>query len=346
MLTKQGLNRLNVCFFAKVNDKRLLHLMQWYRNDISILEDLGYKVFVATKFREIPGDCDVYCSWWCTTSIFPLIKAKLLRKPLVILGCGSEVITSYRDIPGYYSKSLLVRVIIRLCLKFSDYVLAISKNQLNEIKHLGAKRAKAVYLSVNTEEYKPNGISKSSEKLVLTISHLNKENVNRKSIWTILKAVPYVLAEFPDTKFVIIGRHMDAYEELQKFVEQSELCNNIEFPGLVGHDEKIDYFHRAMVYVQPTKHEAFGVAIAEAMSCGLPVISSKVGAVPEVLGDCGLYTDPNNPKELADKIIMLLSNENLREELGKKARRRILQNFTYQRRKQEIQDILNRIIGE
>ncbi len=340
----QDFNRLNVCFFARVNDKRLLRLMQWYKNDISILKDLGHKVIIATKFKEIPWDCDIYCSWWCTTSIFPLIKAKLRRKPLIVLGCGSEVITSYRDIPGYYSKPLLVRFIIRLCLKLADYVLAISKNQLKEIEYLGAKRAKAVYLSVNTEEYNPDDAPKSSEKLVLTISHLNKENVNRKSIWTVLKAVPYVLDDFPETKFVIIGRHMDAYEELQKFVEKSGLCNNIEFPGLVGYDKKIDYFHRAMVYVQPTKHEAFGVAIAEAMSCGLPVISSKVGAVPEVLGDCGLYTDPDNPKDLADKIITLLSNENLRKELGEKARKRVLQNFTYRKRRQEIQNILNDVM--
>ncbi|HAW58638.1 MAG TPA: hypothetical protein DCX03_06445, partial [Bacteroidales bacterium] len=129
--------------------------MQWYRNDISILRDLGYEVNVATKFREIPWGCHLYCSWWCTTSILPLIKAKLCRKPLVILGCGSEVISSSRDIPGYYSKPLPVRLIIRLCLKLANYVLAISRDQLKEMKRLGTRRAKAVYLGIEPEEYKP-----------------------------------------------------------------------------------------------------------------------------------------------------------------------------------------------
>jgi len=336
---------MKICFFARVKNKRLLHLMQWYRNDISILGDLGYEVNVANKFREIPWNCDLYCSWWCTTSIFPLIKAKLQHKPLVILGCGSEVISSSKEIPGYYSKPLPVRFIIRLCLKLADYVLAISEDQLKEIKRLGARRAKAVYLGIDTEEYKPADTPETSGKLILTISHLNKENVDRKRIWTVLKAIPYVLAEFPDVKFVIVGRHMDAYSSLKEFVEQSGITNNVKFPGLVSQEEKLDYLHRATIYVQPTKHEAFGVAIAEAMSCGLPVISSRVGAVPEVLGDCGLYADPDDPKELADKIMLLLRNEDLRKELGEKARERILQNFTYQRRKQEIQKVLNEVLG-
>jgi len=335
---------VKVCFFARLKDKRFLELIQWYRNDISILVDLGYEVNIATKFREIPSHCDLYCSWWCTTSIFPLIKAKLRRKPLVILGGGSEVIGSSKDIPGYYSKPLPVRLIIRLCLKLADRVLAISKDQLEEMKHLGARRAKAVYLGIDTEEYNPADTFKPSEKLILTISHLNKENVERKRIWTVLKAIPYVLAEFPNAKFVIVGRHMDAYQELKKFVEETEIDDNVEFPGLISQQEKLDYLHRAAVYAQPTKHEAFGVAIAEAMSCGLPVVSSKVGAVPEVLGDCGLYADPDDPKDLAYKIILLLRDQGLREKLGGKARERVLQNFTYQRRKQEIQKVLEEVL--
>jgi glycosyltransferase involved in cell wall biosynthesis len=118
----------------------------------------------------------------------------------------------------------------------------------------------------------------------------------------------------------------------------------VKFPGLVSQEEKLNYLHRAEVYVQPTKHEAFGVAIAEAMSCELPVVSSKVGAVPEVLGDCGLYVEPDDFKDLANKIIFLLQNDNVRRNLGEKARKRILKNFTYQKRKQKIKEILNTVL--
>lgn len=333
-----------VCFFARVKDKKLLSLMQWYKNDISILKDLKYEVIIATKFREIPWDCDLYCSWWFTTSIFPLIKAKLQHKPLVILGGGSEVVTSRADIRGYHSKSLFEKLIIRLCIKLADYCLAVSKDEFNDLKHLGVRRSHVVYHAIDTDGYSPRIGTETMEKLVLTISHLNKENVERKNIWTILKAIPYVLQEFPDVKFVIIGRHLDAYQELKKFVKRVGIDANVKFPGLVSQEEKLNYLHRAEVYVQPTKHEAFGVAIAEAMSCELPVISSKVGAVPEVLGDCGLYIEPDDFKDLANKIIFLLQNDNIRRNLGEKARKRILKNFTFQKRKQKIKEILNAVL--
>lgn len=336
---------MRACFFARVKERKLLYLVQWYKNDIRILKDLGYDVAVATNFKEIPWNCDAYCSWWYTTSIFPLIKAKLRRKPLVILGGGSEVVTSRADIRGYHSKSLLEKLIIRLCIKLADYCLAVSDDESNDLKHLGARRSKVVYHAIDTGEYSPKIGITTTEKLILTISHLNKENVERKRIWTVLKAMPHVSAEFPDTRFVIMGRHMNAYQELKSFVEALGVEHNVEFPGLVSHEEKLEYLHRTAVYVQPTKHEAFGVAIAEAMSCGVPVISSKVGAVPEVLGDCGLYADPDDPKDLADKIILLLQDEDFRKELGAKARERVLQNFTYQRRKQEIQKVLEEVLG-
>jgi len=335
---------MDVCFFSRVKDKRLLTIVQWYKNDISILRDLGHTVRIATRFREIPWDCDVYCSWWYTTSVLPLVKAKLRHRPLIILGGGSEVVTSSGDIRGYHSRSLFEKLVIRLCIKLADYCLAVSEDEFNDLKRLGARRSKVVYHAIDTDEYSPGTSAKPSEKLLLTISHLNKENVDRKRIWTILKAIPYVLAEFPDAKFVIVGRHMNAYRELKKFVEQAGIDDNVEFPGLVSQEEKLDYLHRAAVYVQPTKHEAFGVAIAEAMSCGLPVISSRVGAVPEVLGDCGLYADPDDPKDLADKISLLLRDEDLRKKLGEKARERVLRNFTYNRRKQGIQKVLDELL--
>jgi len=247
--------KIKVCFFAMVKDKRLLSLMQWYKNDVAILEDLKYEVIIATKFREIPWDCDLYCSWWYTTSIFPLIKAKLQGRPLVILGGGSEVVASRADIRGYDSKSLFVKLIIRICIKLADYCLAVSSDELKDLKRLGARKSYVVYHAIDTDEYSPRIGTKTTEKLILTISHLNKENVERKSIWTILRAIPYVLAEFPDVKFVIIGRHMDAYPELKKFVKQAGIDANVKFPGLISQEEKIDYLHRATVYVQPGRNK-------------------------------------------------------------------------------------------
>lgn len=99
------------------------------------------------------------------------------------------------------------------------------------------------------------------------------------------------------------------------------------------------------MYLQPTLHEGFGLAIAEAMSCGVPVITSKVAAVPEIVGDTGIYVDQNDPKEIAEAVKELLSNPEKREKLGKLARERIRNNFTYEIRKRKIENVVKRVLN-
>jgi len=331
-----------ICFFAKTT-KKDLDLVQWYKNDIQILKDLGYKVILSTSFKEIPLNCDLYCSWWYTTSVFPLIKAKILNKPLIILGGGSEVVTSL-EIGGYYSKSFFKKMIINLCIKLADCSIAISKNEYYDLKRLGVKKSKIIYHAIDTKIYSPKNGIKKTENIILSISVLTKGNIERKKIWTIIKSIPYVIKKFNNVKFVLIGKHLDGYYELKKFTEKTGIDKYIKFVGEVTAKEKIEYLQKALIYVQPTAHEAFGVAIAEAMSCELPVISSKRGAVSEVLGNCGLYVDPDDPKDLANKIIFLLKDNELQKRLGREARNRVLQKFTYAKRKQKIKEVIDSLI--
>jgi len=332
-----------ICFFARVKDKDLLEIIQWYRNDISILHELGYNVSIATDFSEIPWNCDLYFAWWPTTSIFPLIKSKIVNKPIIVVAGGSEVVTSEKRIDGYFSKPSWVRGIIQLCLRCSTRVLVVSKDSLKEVANLGIKNAILVYHGIKTDEFKP---SDGKKDILFTISHLNKENTNRKRLYTILKSVPYVREVFPNQKFIIAGRHMDAFNKLRREAHRLRLSEAVIFPGKISNREKMEYFSRSLIYVQPTLHEAFGVAIAEAMSCGIPVITSKVAAVPELVKDCAIYTDPDDPKELADNIIMLLRNKEIRTRLGKKARERIINNFSYESRKEKIREIIKNLIEE
>ncbi|MGC8758214.1 MAG: glycosyltransferase, partial [Caldisericaceae bacterium] len=87
------------------------------------------------------------------------------------------------------------------------------------------------------------------------------------------------------------------------------------------------------------------LAIAEAMSCGVPVVTSKVGAVEEVVGNCGIYVDSNNENEISNAVISLLINPELRGEMGKCARERIVENFSYEIRKKRIETIIDGVIA-
>ena len=331
---------LKACFFAGVKDKSLLSLTQWYDNDVRILRELGFDLTIATKWSEIPWNSDLYFAWWPTKGVFPLIKAKLRHKPIIIVAGGTEVVHTYNLKYNFSNSSFLKKKVILFTLKNADKVLAISKAGENEILALVQNsNVEMVYLSIDTRTFTP--VENPKKDIIFTISHLNKENIYRKRILSIVRSARQIVDKFPWLKFLIAGRKLDGFDEVISEVTKLGLANNFIFPGMVSNEEKLEYFRRSLVYLQPTLHEGFGLAIAEAMSCGVPVITSKVGAVEEVVGDCGVYVDPNNESDISDAVISLLMNAELRDELGKCSRRRIIENFSYDIRKKRIESIIN-----
>lgn len=330
---------VKACFFAGVKDKALLDLMQWYKNDIQILKELGFDVTIATKWNEIPWDSDLYFAWWPSKGVLPLVKARLQRKPIIIVAGGSEVVHSYNLKYNFSNSSIFKKIAVRLSLRYADKVLAISEEAKKEILELVSNsRVETVYLSVDTESFSPiQGVNKD---IIFTISHLNEENIYRKRIIEIVRAILYVKKVFPDIKFAIAGRKLKGFEIVESEVKKLSIENNVIFPGKISNEEKINYFRRSLIYLQPSLHEGFGLAIAEAMSCGLPVIVSKVGSVPEVVSEAGVYVDPNNPQEIANAVKDLLLKPERRKQLGGAARERIIQNFNYEIRKGKISIII------
>jgi len=326
----------NVCFFAHVKNPELLKQRQWYKNDIRILQELGFRVIIATKFNQIPLNCDLYFSWFVTGSIFPLIKAKISRKPIIVIAGGSETaLTPF----GYFSRPWYIRILIRICLKYADAVLAVSKNILKEIKRFRTKNAILLYNGIDTKKFKPIDLEKN---IILSCTRLDSYTYEGKKIELLLKSIPYVIKEFPEQKFVIIGEKGDAYIKVKSLIKKLKISNNINLLGSMSNDAMKQYFNQAQVCVQPTRYEAFGFTIAEAMSCGIPIITTKVGAVPEIVGDCGFYIN-DHPKILAEKIIYLLKNKEVRKKIGIKARERIKKFFSLEKRENELKKILKQM---
>jgi len=330
------LKKKKICFFAKVKSLKYLKLRQWYKNDIEILRKLGYKVIIATKFNDIPFNCDLYFSWFTTSSILPLIVAKIIKKPIIIIAGGSEVVG---DSFGYFSKPWYTKIIIKINLKYADTVLAVSKNILKEIERFEIKNAILLYNGINIEKFKPTN---SKRDIILSCTRLDSNTYEGKKIALLLKSIPYVIKEFPKQKFVIIGEKGDAYIKVKLLIKKLNISNNIILLGSVSNDIIKQYFNQAQICIQPTRYEAFGFAIAEAMSCGIPVITTNVGAVSEIVGNCGFYVN-DDPRILAERIIYLLKNKIVREKIGREARERIKNYFSLEKRKNGLKKILTKI---
>jgi glycosyltransferase involved in cell wall biosynthesis len=153
-------------------------------------------------------------------------------------------------------------------------------------------------------------------------------NSERKNIINLLDAVASLQdMEIEVPKLVIAGDWQGS--ETHRYGKKI-LGDNVFFTGYVDDDILAELYHSAGMYVNPTRHEAFGLTNLEAMAAGLPVITSNTFAVPEVVGDAALLIDePENINEIAEKIRYLLENPNKKAILAEQSQERA-KEYTWQ----------------
>jgi glycosyltransferase involved in cell wall biosynthesis len=250
--------------------------------------------------------------------------SRLLRKKSVIVTGGNDVV-EVPDIGEVLPEKAKRRT--RKALLQADLVLPFSKSSEDDMKKLAVpKRSEVLYLGVDTEMFKPAG---AKEDLVVTAGWITKAGLLRKGHEPFVKAA----ALLPDIKFRFIypahheGAEPETFAYLRKIAPP-----NLEFKT---DEEIVKDFQQAKVYVQASGHEGFGLANAEAMACGCVPVVTRRGALPEVVGDAGVYAEFNQVDSLAGAIVKAMNNGN-----AAKARQRILENFTLDRRRRALLSLL------
>lgn len=326
-----------VFFTHKISNKEKLFYTEFYRQDIDILESLGFEVIIATRWSEIPYNCDLYYIWWWTWAFIPLLKAKISRKPAIITG----VFNLYSPEPSqcYFTRPLRQKVLMSSALRFSDANVFVSQLEFEGVSRL-LPVTNPSYIPHVVDENKYSFCGGERENLVLTFCLMARGNSKRKKIREIILSVPAVIEKHPELRFIIAGSKEDDFPELDSLVKEMHLEKSVSFPGVLSVQDKIDLMHRAVIYLQPSEQEGFGLAIAEAMSCGTPVIVNPVGAVPEVVGNAGIYLDGYEPTEIANKISILIEDPDLWEKKSLEGRQRINSAFPFQRRRDQLQELI------
>ena len=126
-----------------------------------------------------------------------------------------------------------------------------------------------------------------------------------------------------DTKLVLVGDYQrdvfySCFADLQETIQALGTLENVVFTGFVDDADLPHFYNAARVLVMPSYDEGFGLPALEAMACGTPVVASRAGALPEVLGDAGRFFNPDAPDELRDHLQELLEDEKLHEEMSSK----------------------------
>ncbi len=273
------------------------------------------------------ADSDIVFSW------FALGFAAVANAAACLLGRASIVISGGWDVTRLpemgYGRLLTPRgtLVAKMAVSSADQVLAFSSWSERAIRALAPNcTVDTAPLGVDVDKFGPN----AKENLVVCVANVNRENLIRKGLATFAKASRLL----PDVPFHLVGRHLDDTGEELKSLAGS----NMSLTGWIPQGELVDLLARAKVYAQPSYIEGFGLALAEAMASGCVPVVTESGAMPEVVGETGLFTPYGDPEGLARSIRKALASMN-----GKAARARIVNNFSISRRFDALRNTVERV---
>ncbi len=323
--------RPRAVFFAKVRDESVINRVEFYRQDISILREMGFEVIVVTRLRDLVL-ADFYFVWWWTWAVFPLFFAKLQKKPVLITGVF--------DVWRFDSRPFLHRLMLRFALRFADANVFVSEMERQEVPALFAvNKPSYAPCGVDTTLYSP-GLSPRIRGRMFTISSMTGDNAVRKGVPEAIEACALLRAKGHHVTLTVAGDKGSGYKALVDLVERLGVSDCVSFPGLISVEEKVQALRECGCYLQPSKFEGFGLAMLEAMSCGAPVVARPAGAIPEVVGSAGILVVEDGAPALADAVERLICDTGLSVQLSAAARDRALEKFSIGRRLGDISSVL------
>jgi len=278
-----------------------------------------------------------------------LVAASVRRSlsiPLIRTDHDFSLTLSSKDTRGRVADFLAAEVSI-------DAVIAVSNYGVGELKKIGfdARKIHLIHNGIDIERFTPD----VSGERVRSLFHLDKENTlitcaarmsEEKGIDVLIKAIPEVLAKFPNAKFLVTGNgsifqeHQSSMKgDLDDLIREFGIQDSVLFgEGRFSYQEMPEVYNASDIVVVASRYgEMFGMAAAEAMACGRPVIASRICALPEVVGSdkYGILFKSEDSKALAKQIRRLLAYPKLGEALGNNARERVIKRFNVKRMAQE-----------
>ena len=312
--------------------------------------ELRYTAFTNEPRFSPPQGMRVRRSRWPTATPYGRIAWEQLCAPIVLrrervdvlhgmafvaplLSPCPTVVTvldlSFLRFPAAFStfKRLYLRLMTRLSARRAAKVIAISESTRRDVIDLlgvPAERVERIYCGVDSR-FRPLPLSEVAafrqekglpERFVLFLGTIEP----RKNVVALIEAFSALVAAEPreraDLHLILAGGRGWLAEPIYARVEELGLQDRAHFFGYVPEEEKALLYNAAACFCYPSLYEGFGLPPLEAMACGVPVVTSNVSSLPEVVGKAGLTVDPTDRAALRDALRRVLSDRGLRDELS------------------------------
>jgi len=275
---------------------------------------------------------DLVFGWFASWhTLWPMTFAWLMRRPSVLVIGGFDTASLPQIGYGLQQRPLMGRI-SRWTMRRATRLITNSEYSAREIAaHVGIPRSRVEVVHHGVPD--PYGAvpAGAREPLALTVGVVDRRNLERKGLLPFVRAA----ALAPDVQFVVAGKwEGDAVEELR-----AASPPNVTLTGWIEQDELESLYRRASVYVQASRHEGFGLSVAEAMLAGCVPIVSEAGALPEVVGDAGIVLsgDSPSPEEIAGGVRLGLALDDAARE---RARHRVVDRFPLSMRAEGLERVV------
>jgi glycosyltransferase involved in cell wall biosynthesis len=243
---------------------------------------------------------------------------------------------------------------VDLVIGCSDYITEKIRRRFPQF----AGRCQTIRNGANVSDFTPeNGSNRQQQngtRRLLFVGRISPE----KGLHVLLEALPEVIKYYPHVQLTIVGPkaaapvefiaalsddetianlaifyHRNYHTHLYERLQALQITDYVTFTGSVPYARTVDHYGAADVVVQPSLSESSSLPVLEAMASGLPVVATRVGGIPESVEHekTGFLVEPGNPLALARAILRLLTDDSLRRAMGKAARRRAVDLFSWER---------------
>lgn len=301
----------------------------------------------------------VHTNYWISSWVgMELKKHQPLKQVHTYHSLGAVKYKSITTIPMIASTRLAVE---KTLLETAERVVATSPQEQDHMRSLVSTRGNIDIIPCGTDIYRYGSVDKQAARAklgiepdALTVFYVGRFDP-RKGIETLVRAVGQSKLRGNKTLKLIIGGGSrpgqsdgNERERIEGIVAELGMSDFTIFPGRIGDDILTAYYTAADVCVVPSHYEPFGLVAIEAMACGTPVVASDVGGlqftvVPE---QTGLLAAPKDEVAFADAIDRILSNPDWRNQLGKQARMRVEEKFSWDGVAHQLSDLYTKLLKE
>ncbi|TAK34804.1 MAG: glycosyltransferase [Chloroflexota bacterium] len=312
--------------------------MRFIATDLALLSEYypvtelyvqGWHIDPSRTLRDVRRH-DLVFAWFASRhSFLPMLFAKLLGKPSALVIGGYDV-ACMPEIGYGHQRGGAKKWVSRLTINLATRLLTHAQWCREEARRnagLDDSRITVLHLGLDPRLCRT---VRPKEDLVVTVGNVQMDNLARKGMDSFVRAA----WQLPNVPFVLIGPWLDgAARHLLRIAP-----SNVRITGYLSDAELTEYMARAKVYVQASIHEGFGLANAEAMLCGCIPVVTRAGALPEVVGDTGVYLSSASEGSIAAGVRTALG---MSAEWGQRARERILREFPLERRRRLLFQVID-----